>query len=160
MPVHAPGRVSLFRAKDRTLIAGDAFVTTNQNSLSAVINQTEEVHGPPAYFTCDWAAAEASVKKLALLNPLNVGTGYGVSMHGPDLQLELGRLVSEFRGRSIPSNDRYVEEAAITDENGIVSMPNPTSFHVARAIGIVLRSVLSADWAFVVLYSFYSSSTY
>lgn len=137
-PGHAPGHISLFRSKDRTLLAGDAFVTTNQNSLSSIINQTEEVHGPPAYFTCDWAAAEASVKKLAFLNPLKVGTGHGVSMHGLDLQLELGRLVSEFRERSIPSEGRYVKEAAVTDENGIVSMPEPTSFRVARAIGIGL----------------------
>ena len=144
--VHTPGHVSLFRAKDRTLIASDAFVTTNQNSLSAIINQTEEIHSPPAYFTCDWVAAEASIKKLALLNSLNVGTGHGVSMHGPDLQLELGRLVSEFRERSIPSNGRYVEEAAVTDENGIVSMPNPTSFHIAGAISIrVCLGVASND---------------
>ncbi|MEZ0538620.1 MBL fold metallo-hydrolase [Fibrella arboris] len=135
-PGHAPGHISLFRDRDRTLLAGDAFVTTNQNSLSSVINQTEEVHGPPAYFTCDWAAAEESVKKLALLNPLQVGTGHGVSMRGLDLQLELGRLVSEFRQRSIPSEGRYVKEAAKTDENGILSMPAPTSYNIARAIGI------------------------
>ncbi|RYF77611.1 MAG: MBL fold metallo-hydrolase [Cytophagaceae bacterium] len=135
-PGHAPGHISLFRDKDRTLLAGDAFVTTNQNSLTSVINQTEEVHGPPAYFTCDWVAAEESVRKLALLNPLKVGTGHGVSMHGLDLQLELGRLVSEFRERSIPSEGRYVKEAAQTDENGIISMPEPTSYNIARAFGI------------------------
>lgn len=135
-PGHAPGHISLFRHKDRTLLAGDAFVTTNQNSLTSVINQTEEVHGPPAYFTCDWEAAEDSVKKLAMLNPHQVGTGHGVSMRGLDLQLELGRLVSEFRQRSIPSEGRYVKEAARTDENGIISMPEPTSFIIARAIGI------------------------
>ncbi|MEZ0484155.1 MBL fold metallo-hydrolase [Fibrella aquatica] len=135
-PGHAPGHVSLFRQRDRTLLAGDAFVTTNQNSVISVINQTEEVHGPPAYFTCDWEAAEKSVKHLALLNPHNVGTGHGVSMHGLDLQLELGRLVSEFRERSIPSNGRYVQEAAVTDKTGIVSMPEPTSYNVARAVGI------------------------
>ena len=137
-PGHSPGHISLFRASDRTLLAGDAFVTTNQNSLSSIINQTEEVHGPPAYFTCDWVAAEQSVKRLALFNPLKAGTGHGVSMQGLDLQLALGRLVSDFRERSIPSEGRYVKEAAVTDENGIVSMPTPTSFHVARAIGIGL----------------------
>jgi glyoxylase-like metal-dependent hydrolase (beta-lactamase superfamily II) len=137
-PGHAPGHISLFRESDRTLLSGDAFVTTNQNSLTSIINQTEEVHGPPAYFTCDWEAAEESVRKLALLNPMNVGTGHGVSMRGPDLQQALGLLVSEFRERSIPSEGRYVKEPAITDQNGIVSMPDPTSFYVARAIGIGL----------------------
>ncbi len=138
-PGHAPGHISLFRDKDRTLLAGDAFVTTNQNSLAAVIKQTEGIHGPPAYFTCNWPAAEQSVKKLALLNPLKAGTGHGVSMHGLDLQLELGRLVSEFRQRAIPSEGgRYVRQAAVTDENGIIDMPAPTSFRVARALGIGL----------------------
>jgi glyoxylase-like metal-dependent hydrolase (beta-lactamase superfamily II) len=137
-PGHSPGHISLFRSKDRTMLVGDAFVTTNQNSLSSIINQTEEVHGPPAYFTCDWVAAEQSVRRLALYNPHKVGTGHGVSLQGLDLQLALGRLVSEFRERSIPSEGRYVKEAAVTDENGIVSMPEPTSFNVARAIGIGL----------------------
>jgi glyoxylase-like metal-dependent hydrolase (beta-lactamase superfamily II) len=137
-PGHAPGHVSLFRDKDRTLLAGDAFVTTNQNSLSAVINQTEAIHGPPAYFTYDWNAAEASVRRLALLNPLRVGTGHGHSMQGLDLQIELGRLVSNFAERAIPSEGRYVKQPAVTDETGIVSMPAPVSFHVARAVGIGL----------------------
>lgn len=111
-------------------------MTTNQNSLSAVIKQTEEIHGPPAYFTCDWKAAADSVRRLALLNPRRVGAGHGVAMHGLDLQLELGCLVSEFPDRAIPSEGRYVKEAAVTNENGIVSMPTPTSFIVARAMGI------------------------
>ncbi|MEZ0607338.1 MBL fold metallo-hydrolase [Fibrella sp. WM1] len=145
-PGHAPGHVSLFRDADRTLLAGDAFVTTNQNALSAVINQTEELHGPPAYFTCDWKAAEDSVRKLALLNPHNVGTGHGHAMRGLDLQLELGRLVSNFAERAIPSEGRYVKEPAVTNENGIVSMPSPTSFLVARALGIGLLVGLTV-WA-------------
>ncbi|MBO0931488.1 MBL fold metallo-hydrolase [Fibrella aquatilis] len=148
-PGHAPGHVSLFRDSDRTLLAGDAFVTTNQNALSEVINQTQGVHGPPAYFTCDWIAAADSVRKLALLNPTRVGTGHGVSMHGLDLQLELGRLVSEFPERAIPSsNGRYVQEAAVTNENGIVTMPTPTSFIVARLLGI--GAVVGLAWWLVV----------
>ena len=47
-----------------------------------------------------------------------------------------GRSSTRVFKRSIPFNGRYVEEAAVTDENGIVSMPNPTSFHVAGSIGI------------------------
>ena len=61
-PGHAPGHVSLFRDYDRALVAGDAFVTTKQESLSAVLTQRPEVHGPPAYFTMDWRAAEESVE--------------------------------------------------------------------------------------------------
>ena len=136
-PGHAPGHISLFRDKDRTLIAGDAFVTTNQNAITAVATQREEFHGPPAYFTCDWEAAKKSVLKLNNLNPLAAGTGHGVSVRGLDLELGLNRLAHDFEARSIPSSDgRYVKEAAVTDENGIVSMPTPISFNVARTIGL------------------------
>jgi glyoxylase-like metal-dependent hydrolase (beta-lactamase superfamily II) len=135
-PGHAPGHISLFRDKDRTLIAGDAFVTTNQNSGIAVATQREEFHGPPAYFTCDWEAAKKSVKKLNDLNPMAAGTGHGVSVRGLDLELGLNRLAHNFDELSIPSKGRYVKQPAITDENGVVDMPTPTSFHVARVMGI------------------------
>ncbi len=135
-PGHAPGHISLFRDSDRTLIAGDAFITTNQNALTSVATQALEVQGPPAYFTINWTDAKHSVEQLAKLNPLAAGTGHGVSIRGLDLALELSRLVHNFEERSIPSEGRYVKEPAITDENGIVSMPDPTSYNVARAIGI------------------------
>ncbi|MCK8494173.1 MBL fold metallo-hydrolase [Spirosoma sp. RP8] len=135
-PGHAPGHVSFFRDKDRTLIAGDAFVTTNQNSGIAVATQREEFHGPPAYFTYDWEAAQNSVKKLNNLNPSAAGTGHGVSVRGLDLELGLNKLAHNFDEMSIPSKGRYVKQPAVTDEHGIVDMPTPVSFHVARVIGI------------------------
>jgi glyoxylase-like metal-dependent hydrolase (beta-lactamase superfamily II) len=49
-PGHSPGHVSFFRESDRVLLAGDAFVSTDQNSLSSVISQKKDIHGPPAYF--------------------------------------------------------------------------------------------------------------
>ncbi|GAB3556857.1 MBL fold metallo-hydrolase [Spirosoma fluminis] len=147
-PGHAPGHISLFRDKDRTLIVGDAFVTTNQNAASAVATQREEFHGPPAYFTCDWQAAKQSVQKLAALNPRAAGTGHGVSVRGLDLELGLNRLVHSFEEMSIPSEGRYVKQPAVTDENGIVDMPSPTSYNVARAIGwgLVAGLLLYTFW--------------
>ena len=53
-PGHAPGHVSLFRDADHALVAGDAFVTTKQESAIAVLTQRPELHGPPMYFTPDW----------------------------------------------------------------------------------------------------------
>lgn len=135
-PGHAPGHISLFRDSDRTLIAGDAFITTNQNALTSVATQALEVQGPPAYFTINWPDAKHSIEQLSKLNPLAAGTGHGVSIRGLDLALELSRLVHNFDERSIPSEGRYVKEPAITDENGIVSMPEPTSYNVARTIAI------------------------
>src|SRR5207244_5588565 len=47
-PGHSPGHVSFFRESDRCLIAGDAFVTTKQESLTSALTQKpHEVHGPP-----------------------------------------------------------------------------------------------------------------
>ena len=136
-PGHAPGHISLFRDKDRTLIAGDAFVTTNQNAITAVATQREEFHGPPAYFTYDWEAAKKSVLKLNNLNPAAAGTGHGISVRGLDLELGLNRLAHDFEARSIPSSDgRYVKQPAVTDENGVVDMPPPISFQVARTLAL------------------------
>ena len=39
-PGHTGGHVALFRDSDRCLIAGDAFVTTRQESLYAVMTQS------------------------------------------------------------------------------------------------------------------------
>ena len=49
-PGHAPGHISLFRKRDGLLLAGDAFVTTCQESAFSVLLQKREMHGPPKYF--------------------------------------------------------------------------------------------------------------
>ena len=60
-PGHTPGHVSLWHEDTRTLVAGDAVITTAQESAYEVARQVPEIHGPPRYFTPDWAAAERSV---------------------------------------------------------------------------------------------------
>lgn len=110
-PGHTPGHVSLFRDSDRVLIAGDAFVTTRQESLYAVLTQAEEVNGPPAYFTPDWAAARRSVETLAALEPQVAATGHGTPMRGDELRRGLERLVGEFDEIAVPDQGRYVDTA-------------------------------------------------
>lgn len=107
-PGHTQGHVSLFRDEDRCLIAGDAFVTTQQESLYAVATQQEEVHGPPAYFTPDWAAARRSVEHLAALAPAIAATGHGTPMRGAALRDGLARLVTRFDEIAVPARGRYV----------------------------------------------------
>lgn len=87
-PGHTPGHVSLFREKDRILVAGDAFCTTQQESFLAVASQTPELHGPPAYYTPDWDSAKASVERLAALRPAVVAPGHGLPMKGIETVLE------------------------------------------------------------------------
>ncbi|HDX9696196.1 TPA: MBL fold metallo-hydrolase, partial [Bacillus thuringiensis] len=40
--IHTPGHISLFREKDRTLIAGDAFITVKEEYLYKVFTQEQE----------------------------------------------------------------------------------------------------------------------
>jgi glyoxylase-like metal-dependent hydrolase (beta-lactamase superfamily II) len=124
-PGHTAGHVSLFRESDRALIAGDAFVTTKQESALAVLTQRREIHGPPAYFTTDWPAARASVERLAALEPSLAVTGHGQSMRGEELREGLHRLAEEFDRLAVPDDGRYVRAPAITDERGVVSVPPP-----------------------------------
>lgn len=101
-PGHAPGHVSLWRETDRLLIAGDAFITTAQESAYAVAVQELELHGPPKYYTPDWEAAARSVRRLAALRPELAVTGHGRAMHGAALREGLDRLAENFEQVAVP----------------------------------------------------------
>lgn len=109
-PGHSPGHISLVRLPD--VIVGDAFVTTAQESVYSVVTQEPEIHGPPQYFTPDWAAACTSVRKLAALDPNLVITGHGRPMQGPDMRVALNRLASDFEKLAVPDHGRYVDHPA------------------------------------------------
>ena len=122
-PGHAPGHVSLVRDRDRTMVAGDAFVTTKQESLTAALTQRPEMHGPPMYFTPDWGKARESVRELANYAPTTAVTGHGPPMRGERLQQELRRLALNFDQRARPAHGRYRDRPAVTDERGVVELP-------------------------------------
>jgi glyoxylase-like metal-dependent hydrolase (beta-lactamase superfamily II) len=103
-PGHTPGHISLWRESDRTLIAGDAFITTGQESAYEVAMQTAEMHGPPRYFTPDWVAAAASVRRLGALEPELVITGHGRAMHGPEMLAALHQLAEHFEEIALPKS--------------------------------------------------------
>jgi glyoxylase-like metal-dependent hydrolase (beta-lactamase superfamily II) len=133
-PGHSPGHVSLFRESDRMLLAGDAFVTTKQESAIAVLMQRLEIHGPPMYFTPDWESARRSVERLASLQPAVVATGHGVPLRGPEIERELRELVERFEAEEVPSRGRYVGNPAVTDEQGIVSLPPATTYPMSTLL--------------------------
>jgi glyoxylase-like metal-dependent hydrolase (beta-lactamase superfamily II) len=108
-PGHTAGHVSLFRGTDRTLIVGDAFCTTKQESFFAVATQRPELHGPPAYFTTDWDAARDSVRRLAALQPAFIAPGHGQPMAGTETALALQELADRFDDLARPEHGRYVE---------------------------------------------------
>jgi glyoxylase-like metal-dependent hydrolase (beta-lactamase superfamily II) len=140
-PGHTPGHVALFREHDRTLLAGDALTTVQQESALAVATQRQELHGPPAYFTQDWQSSAGSVRALAELNPNILATGHGVPMHGTAMRAELDRLAADFERREVPRFGRYAKQPALADENGIVSLPPdplPKVMASVAAAGVVL----------------------
>lgn len=143
-PGHSPGHVSLFRDYDRALVAGDAFVTTKQESLSAALTQRPELHGPPAYYTIDWHLAEESVNELSALEPEVAVTGHGVAMRGGPLRANLADLAANFDRRAVPLRGRYVRQPAITDRSGIVYVPPPVPDRVGRAVAGVAAAALAA----------------
>jgi glyoxylase-like metal-dependent hydrolase (beta-lactamase superfamily II) len=133
-PGHTAGHVSLFRERDRLLLAGDAVTTTKQESLLAVATQRREIHGPPAYWTQDWTASARSVRELALLNPDVLATGHGEPMKGDEMRAALRALAAGFESREVPATGRYATHPAITDEQGIVKLPpDPLPVVVAGA---------------------------
>jgi glyoxylase-like metal-dependent hydrolase (beta-lactamase superfamily II) len=149
-PGHSPGHISFFREEDRTLIAGDAFVTTKQESFTAVLLQKEEVNGPPMYYTSDWEQARRSVETLAALEPETVVTGHGTPMYGEELRKELHRIAEHFDLLAVPEKGRYVEAPALTDEYGVVEVPPRAKLPlgtIAVAIGLVLVGTATVIYA-------------
>jgi len=115
-PGHSVGHVSLWRESDRALIAGDAFITTNQESAYAVATQAEEMHGPPRYFTPDWESAGRSVAELATLRPELVITGHGRAMRGPQMREALNLLARDFYRIAVPEDGKYVGSPARAED--------------------------------------------
>lgn len=117
-PGHTPGHVSLWRDADRTLLAGDAFITTRQESVYAALTQEPELHGPPMYYTQDWEASRESVRRLATLEPETAVTGHGRALQGEPLRTALHALARDFDRVAVPEDGRYVRDPARPDGSG------------------------------------------
>jgi glyoxylase-like metal-dependent hydrolase (beta-lactamase superfamily II) len=109
-PGHTEGHISLFREKDRVLIAGDALTTTKQESLLSVITHREQIGGPPKYLTTDWKAAENSVRHLKDLKPSLLIPSHGEPMKGEELTKHLEMLVNDFDEIAKPEQGRFVRD--------------------------------------------------
>ena len=139
-PGHTPGHISLYRERDGVLLAGDAFVTTQQESLISVITQEKKISGPPKYFTYDWLAAERSVKHLADLKPSLVATGHGRPMEGKELEA-LDSLADNFKEQAVPASGRYVGDPAVAGIGGVEYLPPANNkklvLQAAAAVAVV-----------------------
>ncbi len=121
-PGHTAGHVSFFRERDRTLVAGDALATLDQDSAVAMVTQRREFSVPPAPLTTDWRAARASVETLADLKPHAVAAGHGRPARGPHVAADLARFAQIF---TPPKRGRYVGRPARSNEYGIYEVPPP-----------------------------------
>jgi glyoxylase-like metal-dependent hydrolase (beta-lactamase superfamily II) len=133
-PGHSPGHISLFRESDKVLIAGDAFVTTRAESAICALTFSKELSGPPKYLTCNWASAKQSVIKLEALDPQIAATGHGKPMRGEELRSELTKLATNFDKVAVPGYGRYVNEPAVTNENGVLFIPHAAATDKVSAI--------------------------
>lgn len=115
-PGHSVGHVSLWHEGSRTLVAGDAVVTTGQESAGAVMRQRAEMHGPPAYFTVEWDKARATVRRLAELEPELLVTGHGHGMRGGDMTYALRRLARDFDRLALPRHGHYIARPARAED--------------------------------------------
>jgi glyoxylase-like metal-dependent hydrolase (beta-lactamase superfamily II) len=140
-PGHTPGHISLYRGRDKVLIAGDAFVTTKQESVLSIIAQKKEVSGPPKYFTPNWLASALSVKKLRDLRPEVAATGHGQPMYGEELSAGLDNLANNFQEIAIPRTGRYVNEPAKTNKQGVQHLP-PAPFSNTLLVAVVALSAV------------------
>jgi glyoxylase-like metal-dependent hydrolase (beta-lactamase superfamily II) len=76
-PGHTPGHVAYLRRRDGVLLAGDAALTVDLNSVGGVLLGRQRVAGPPRYTTWDWRAAKRSVGTLAEVEPWVLLPGHG-----------------------------------------------------------------------------------
>lgn len=144
-PGHTPGHVSLFRDSDRTLIAGDAFVTVRQESALAVLLQMPEVRRPPAYYTPDWQTARQSVELLAQLRPNIAVTGHGIPMHGEPMREQLENLVRHWEQVAMPAHGRYVARPAVIDQQGQALVPPAVpDWQLRTLVGLGAAAALAA----------------
>ncbi|MDR6820106.1 glyoxylase-like metal-dependent hydrolase (beta-lactamase superfamily II) [Neorhizobium sp. 2083] len=125
-PGHAPGHISLWQESDRILIAGDAIITTGQESVYEVIMQTLEMHGPPRYLTPDWDEAEQSVVLLAGLEPDLVISGHGRPVKGEHMRSRLHELARNFRAVAVPEGRSFeIDPAKPGKHSNDAYRPNP-----------------------------------
>ena len=141
-PGHSAGHTSFWREQDRTLLAGDAVVTADLDSWTALATMPRQFDRPPAPLTPDWDAALASLAVLADLAPEAVGAG-----HGQAITRGTANALHTFAAHALrPPDGRYVVTPAVADEQGLVSVPPPVPdpFPWRVAAGVAAAAAVAA----------------
>jgi glyoxylase-like metal-dependent hydrolase (beta-lactamase superfamily II) len=119
-PGHTAGHISLWRDSDKTLLAGDALATMNQESWTRGSRLPAELRPPPAPLTTDWHAARQSVHRLSILRPTAIVAGHGLPMVGAEVADKLEVFAANF---TPPRRGRYVRQPVYADNRGVLSVP-------------------------------------
>lgn len=135
-PGHSPGHVAFFRPSDRVLIAGDAVLPLNLNSLWDLLLRKRRVSGPPYISTWSWPIAKESVATLARLEPSVLACGHGAPLTGAGIATELREFAERF------ATPRAAQEASHTPKTtpACASLALPTLLAVgmlAVSIGLI-----------------------
>lgn len=148
-PGHSPGHVSFFRRSDGVLIVGDAFATMDMDSWIGLVSAKQHLARAGAPFNSDWNATADSVRKLATLRPTVAACGHGIPICEANLPARMENFAAKFRS---PRHGRYVAQPAVTDREGIVSLPpapfDPVPLATAAGmftVGLVLGAGVLED---------------
>ena len=148
VPGHAPGQLAFFREADRTLIGGDAFATTDHESVPAVLLGLPKISVAGAPFNYNWQQCHESVQVLAALEPKAIGCGHGPIIAGPAAAAGLRALANDYQ---LPTQGRYLQEPALVDGSGVEHLPPPVEDKLpkqAAAVGLGLL-LAGAGWLLV-----------
>ena len=88
------------------------------------------------YFTPDWDAARESLRHLASMNPKIVCTGHGVPLRGDRMLEELRTLAENFDELARPRHGRYVEQPAVMNLHGVVTIPPRPPLQMATKLAV------------------------
>jgi glyoxylase-like metal-dependent hydrolase (beta-lactamase superfamily II) len=94
--------VSFFRPADRVLLAGDAVLTVQLNSLWGFLlwsvgRRQRRLAGPPRYTTWSWRTAKESVAALAQFEPRVLACGHGPALSGSETAQSLHAFADHIR---------------------------------------------------------------
>lgn len=121
-PGHSPGHVSLFRERDRVLLAGDAVGTANFERWRSVLSPRTEIWRGESPYICNWKQAESSVRLLARLQPEVLLCSHGPPVAGRAVAQQLGAFAERY---PVPADGRYVRTGCRFDEGGKLVIPPP-----------------------------------
>ena len=93
-PGHTPGSITLFDTRNRSMIAGDAFVTRGGLAVTGMMNPLFPF---PALATWEKSTALESAKKLVDYKPSILAVGHGKMLKQPQELLDLAIAEAEIK---------------------------------------------------------------